>query len=186
MRFTSTRSARARAGRDALVAACAGLAVGAAAPATLDLDALALLSLDGERTTLAESLGEAPSGAIVLFWSLYQPDSRRALRALDQLVAEDALAVPVLTIEVPEYREGPGVVAEFVARAGIRVPVLFDPDGAVLRAVGALAGGNDRLPATWLIEPDGTVELLAARWLDAYPEIVRERMARRRPKEERR
>ena len=90
-------------GRRALVViVCLGVAwagVGADAAVSADSDVelglsqarpIPLISLSGERVRLGQILGDQlpRDGVVILVWSMYQPDSRRALRAVDQISGE--------------------------------------------------------------------------------------------------
>lgn len=153
-----------------------------AAPA-VDMSELSLWDLDDARVAVTDVLS-SDGPTVVLFWSLYQPESRQALRALDLLVREGDLGAPALCVEIPEYREGPDAVAEFISRARVRLPAFVDPEGTALRAMSEVAGGGRQLPATYLARPDGSLELIVSSWVERYDELVRAHVAGTRREED--
>jgi len=147
------------------------LTTGASEPA-VDPTELSLWDLEGEQVVLADRLS-AETPTVVLFWSLYQPDSRRALHALDEVVSAAEGRLSALAVEIPEYREGPDAIRAFLERAGVALPVLVDPDGAVRAAAAASAGGGDVLPLTFLYRADASLTLIAGGWNEGYAAHVR-------------
>jgi hypothetical protein len=130
---------------------------------------LPLLTLDGDAISAEDTplLSPPAGGLVVLFWSLYQPESRRALRDVDLLsraVAEQGARTAFLAVEVPEYRERPESVAEFLERARVRLPVVMDPEGKVFRGVAsAIAIREARTPIV-LVLSETDVFLAESGW----------------------
>lgn len=121
-----------------------------------DLVAERLITLDGESVTLDALLPtELDGGVVLLFWSLYEPASRRALRAVDRaLEADDPLTA--IAIEVPEYRESPQAVAEFLTRAQVTLPAVLDPGGRLrARLGGASPTAGDAYPQLFVFDRSG-------------------------------
>lgn len=126
---------------------------------------LPLLTLDGDAISAEDTplLSPPVGGLVVLFWSLYQPESRRALRDIDLLsrgVADQGARTVFLVVEVPEYRERPESVAEFLERARVRLPVVMDPEGKVFRGVAAAVAIRE--PRTPVVLVLSTTDVLLA------------------------
>ena len=163
---------------DAAVSADSGVELGLSQARPIPL-----VSLSGERVRLGQILGDQlpRDGVVILVWSMYQPDSRRALRAVDQISGEfssPSSDIVFVAVEIPEYRESPQAVAAFVSKARVALPVYLDPTGRVFEALAELGGGQGTLPETYHILENGTVRTVYTGWADAYPDRV-ERQIRR-------
>jgi len=159
--------------------AAAGLLAGdAGAVALPDLVDEPLVALDGERVTLDDLLPGHPDGVVLLFWSLYEPSSRRALRSLDRALDGDDRLVAI-TIEVPEYRESPQAVAEFLGRARVGLPAVLDPGGRLrARLSGSTEAAGDAYPQLYVFDGSGALVDVHVATADGVDDLVSRARAR--------
>jgi hypothetical protein len=150
----------------------------ALAASAAEARALTVITLDGHSAPFGKILrAQRPSAAVVLFWSLYQPESRRALKALDRHARQlGETGFSVLTVALPEYKESPSAVSEFLARAAVRSNTVMDPTGALLEAYSRADRAKTVLPLAVVLTADGDVKGIvtgwSARWVDSVDEIV--------------
>ncbi len=152
---------------------------------------VALVDGDARSVPFGELLDSAADGGarvqIVLFWSLYEPLSRRSLRSLDLYLEDADDGVVAIGVAIPEYREGPDAIAEFARKARVTLPIYLDPDGRLLRALTREASPEERpapspatrsadarpeLPTTVVLGPDGAVGALLTGEHAATPEAL--------------
>ena len=107
----------------AAVVACALLA----APARADEPLVVTGPADA---TVALALREGEAALIVHFWASWCPDCARELPALARLATRCAGTVHLAAVNVGESSE---VAAAFLARLGIALPLLRDPDAKLWR-----------------------------------------------------
>ena len=117
---------------------------------------LALPLASGGSFELAEQRGKV---VILDFWASWGGPCRKALPRLDRLATEmqeAGLPVTVLTINTSEQERDPGRRTAFVLAQreaiGFSLPVGIDIDGAAARA-----WGDNALPTTIIIGPDGVL-----------------------------
>ena len=116
-------------------AAAQGLSYGDAVP----LDGDSFTAADGSQTTLAAQSGDA--GLVVVFWSNACPWADRYAPRLADLVARYTPAgvgfVLVNSNDPADETATPAASREASTRAGLAVPYLLDPGGALAAAFGA-------------------------------------------------
>ena len=107
-----------------------------------------LMALDGPDRTLA---GEVAAGLPVVLnvFATWCASCRAEMPVLD---AAHGVTATVIGIDL---REAADRVRPLVAETGIRYPILLDRDGAVARALNAIA-----LPTTCVLAADGTIRRL--------------------------
>jgi thiol-disulfide isomerase/thioredoxin len=95
------------------------------------------------------SLGAARGHAVLLnFWASWCEPCRAEMPSLQQLAAQhEAKGLQVVAIN---FREGESAVRRFIAGTGLRLPVLYDRDGAAAKALGV-----HTFPSTVAIGRDG-------------------------------
>lgn len=142
--------------RRALATLCAlgaGLAMPARAsneitrwPAGRAAPSLVAEDLDGKHWRLAELRGRA---VLLNFWASWCEPCRTEMPSLQSLAefnGPDRLVVLAIN-----FKESAAQAGRFVQRAGIRLPVLRDPEGAIARAWDVRV-----FPTTILVGSDGT------------------------------
>lgn len=133
-----------------------------------------LVALSGNAATLSDLVPEPvpERGVLLVVWSLYQPESRRAVRDLEVFRRDhDGADRPVVVgVAIPEYREGPEAIRAFLAQAEVRFAVLVDPTRAVPRALAPAVGDMDTLPHTLWVGPGGRVHSVAVGWRTSFRE----------------
>jgi len=118
----------------------AGLLVGAAPPAPLELE-----TLEGEPVVLAPSAGRP---LVVHFWATWCPSCAMELPALAHASEACAGSVEIAVVDVDEEAEE---IRRFLTEHGIALRALRDPRGKVWRA----SVGARGLPANLVWTPDG-------------------------------
>ncbi len=108
----------------------------------------ALPTLDGGSVRLSELRGH---WVLVNFWATWCAPCRDEMPYLDRLGSQHPGNLVVLAVNM---REPPSVIAPFVAELGIDLPILLQPDDAML-----LAYDVRGLPVSVLIDPAGMVVL---------------------------
>jgi thiol-disulfide isomerase/thioredoxin len=148
----------------AALAPCAASGAGPAALAGVRVPCLA----DGSTVDLAGVLGGRP--VLVNIWATWCEPCRDELPVLAAYAAEPkAVAVVGLAVKSPEAD-----ALELLARLGVRFPNVADPDGAAVRALKV----PDALPASYVIESDGTVHFVTDPRLFRSVDAVRQTVAR--------
>ena len=148
----------------ARLAPCAASGAGPSALSGVRLECLA----DGSTVDLAGALGGRP--VLVNVWATWCEPCRDELPVLAAYTAEPkAVAVVGLAVRSPEVD-----ALTLLARLGVRYPNIADPDGAALHALKA----PDALPASYVIESDGTVHFVTDPRLFRSVEAVRQTVAR--------
>jgi thiol-disulfide isomerase/thioredoxin len=106
---------------------------------------LQLPAMDGG----AWSLAAARCRPVLLnFWASWCEPCRAEMPSLQQLAAQhQAKGLQVVAID---FREGESAVRRFIAGTGLRLPVLYDRDGAAAKALGV-----HTFPSTVAIGRDG-------------------------------
>ncbi|HWJ98044.1 MAG TPA: TlpA disulfide reductase family protein, partial [Acidimicrobiales bacterium] len=105
-----------------------------------------ITSLEGGETTLAALADGRPM--VVTLWATSCVPCIRMVQALDEIARSHPDAVVVAVAE----QDAAADVEAFVAQAGVEVPILLDPDGALL------AGwGRSAIPTTVVVGADGRV-----------------------------
>ncbi len=151
-------------------------------------DRVSLVDLDGAPHTLNEVVGDSvpEAGVVILYWSMFQPESRRALRAFDILAAEGRerdFPARFLALALPEYRELPEQVDEFLNRAQVKLPVFIDPGGRAMEAIlKALGTSGPITPMCLHISADGKLAHRYDGWTDRTVERIRSDLADARRK----
>lgn len=114
-------------------------------PAGLPAPPLVAQDLDGKTWRLADLRGTA---VLVNFWASWCEPCRTEMPTLQQLAefhGEDRLRV--ITVN---FKESANQITRYMRRAGIRLPVLLDPEGTITRAWEVKV-----FPTTLLIGYDG-------------------------------
>jgi hypothetical protein len=139
-----------------------------------------VLTLEGQSIAFGKILAsQRPRAAVVLFWSLYQPESRRALKALDRHSRSlHERGFSILTVALPEYKESPSAVAEFLSRASVRANTVMDPTGALVEVYSGADRSKTTLPLTVVLSTDGSVMGIVPGWSDGWAEAVDDIVAR--------
>ena len=106
----------------------------------------ALAKLDGGAVRLSGLRGQ---WVLVNFWATWCAPCRAEMPYLEHLASEHADSLTVLAVNM---REPSSVVAPVVAELGLDLPILLQPDDAML-----LAYDVRGLPVSVLIDPDGMV-----------------------------
>ncbi len=107
---------------------------------------LELSALDGGRVWLSSNQG----WLVMTFWATWCQPCRVEMPTLEALAtALDGLPVTILAVSVDADR---GVVADFVEKVGVGLPVLWDQEGRAARAYGASS-----IPLTFVIDPQGRI-----------------------------
>jgi len=151
----------------AALAPCSASGGGPAVPAPLSGIRLECLA-DGSTVDLAAALGGRP--ALVNVWATWCEPCRDELPVLAAYAAEPkAVAVVGLAVRSPEVD-----ALTLLTRLGVRYPNVADPDGAALPALKAPAA----LPASYVIESDGTVHFVTDPRLFRSVDAVRQAVAR--------
>jgi hypothetical protein len=170
----------------ALAGASVALDSGSVRAVTLaDLGGEPVVGLDGRGWRLDEVLPSEPDGEVILlFWSLYEPESRRALRALDRALEGEA-SLRVLALAVPEYRESPATVAEFLARARVGFPAYVDPGGGIRgRLAGTRPDAGSGYPELYVFDRSGALVDVHRATADGVADLVARARARVRATEQ--
>jgi thiol-disulfide isomerase/thioredoxin len=153
-------AARAAAG----LAPCATSGSGPSAVAGVKLECLA----DGSTVDVAGALGGRP--VLVNIWATWCEPCRDELPVLAAYAAEPkAVSVVGVAVRSPEVD-----ALKLLSRLGVRYPNVADPDGAAVRALKV----PDALPASYVIESDGTVHFVTDPRLFRSVEAVRQTVAR--------
>jgi len=140
--------------------------------AEANLRTVSIVTLEGRSLPFGSVL-QPHRAHVLLFWSLYQPESRRALKAFDRLtrdLAEHGAAT--LTVALPEYKESPGAVTEFLSRAHVGTRTIMDPSGELFRALTRPGRREARLPTAVLLREDGTAGGVVEGWSDEWAESI--------------
>ena len=103
-----------------------------------------LPQLTGEPLALADLRGR---WVLVNFWATWCVPCREEMPYLDRLAAEQAELLAVLAVNM---REPESVVSAFAEELGLNLPILLQPDDAMV-----LAYGVRGLPLSVLVAPDG-------------------------------
>ncbi|ULA64152.1 MAG: Thioredoxin domain-containing protein [Nitrospira sp.] len=106
-----------------------------------------LTALDGKVVALRDLAGKV---VLVNFWATWCGPCKEEMPALARLQQQlDSEKFVLLTVTTDLQRQG---IAQFLAQAGVTLPVLFDEDQEVSRSF--MVRG---LPTTVVIAPDGTL-----------------------------
>jgi len=101
----------------------------------------------GQKVKFSGFLGKP---AVIIFWATWNKDAENQFRTLDEYVAKfgekDAIIVTM------NSQEDSAAVANFLARGGYKVRVVFDEQGAV----GELYGVRN-LPTTFFVDKEGVI-----------------------------
>jgi thiol-disulfide isomerase/thioredoxin len=111
----------------ALALGLAGALALAGPAAAADEAPLAALAADGTRVTLAPEGGEA---LVVHFWASWCPECVSELPGLAREAERCAPGVRIVAVNVAEPR---ATAEAFLARHGIALPLLLDPEGRLWR-----------------------------------------------------
>ncbi len=106
-----------------------------------------LAGLDGRKVTLSKLKGKV---VILDFWATWCGPCRRWMPIVEK-VAKDLAPKGVLVYAINE-RETKDQVRQYLAKTGVKVPVLFDDEGAVGTAYGAVS-----IPLTVIVGRDGKI-----------------------------
>ena len=106
----------------------------------------ALAKLDGGAVRLSDLRGQ---WVLVNFWATWCAPCRAEMPYLQYLASEHADSLTILAVNM---REPPAVIAPFAAELGLDLPILLQPDDAML-----LAYDVRGLPVSVLIDPAGMV-----------------------------
>jgi thiol-disulfide isomerase/thioredoxin len=109
---------------------------------------LELLRPDGTPFGLGDLRGRA---VLVNFWATWCEPCVAEMPALEALRSQLAPRLEVLGVN---FKEGPARIEAFVARSGVRFPIVRDTDGAVAAAWEARV-----FPSSFLVQRDGRVAL---------------------------
>jgi peroxiredoxin len=106
-----------------------------------------LSTLDGETIKLSNLKGE---GILLNFWATYCPPCEYEMPFMEsQFQKTNGQGVHILAVNIGENKFN---VKNFVDKYNLSFPILYDELGEVVEAYGVGA-----LPATYLIDPSGTV-----------------------------
>ncbi|MBI5170646.1 MAG: redoxin domain-containing protein [Candidatus Eisenbacteria bacterium] len=106
-----------------------------------------LAGLDGRKVTLSKLKGKV---VILDFWATWCGPCRRWMPIVEK-VAKELAPKGVLVYAVNE-RETKDQVRQYLSKTGVKVPVLFDEEGAVGTAYGAVS-----IPLTVIVGRDGRI-----------------------------
>jgi len=124
---------------------------------------LALIDLAGRRHTLADHRGKV---VLVNFWATWCEPCRDEMPSLARLRASLGGRLVVLAVN---YGESKPRVADFLARLGVDLPVLLDPNREAPRAWRVRV-----LPTSFVVGPDGRVRYTVVGEVDwTSPEALR-------------
>lgn len=118
---------------------------------------------------LAAALAGRP--ALLSVWASWCAPCREEMPALAGYAAQPG-AVPVIGIDV---QDRPADALALLADLGIRYPSITDPQGAMQRALQT----PPILPVSYLLQPDGSVELVTPPRVFRTPDEVRQAVDRR-------
>ena len=139
------------------LAACAGVAVPAVAPAAPAPD-FTLRSMGGSNLRLQEQRGQV---VLVNFWATWCGPCRQEIPHLNTLYDKyRASGFVLLGVNIDD---NPKVAAELAAKLGVKFPVLLDTDKAVSKLYDMSA-----MPATVVIDRDGKVRYIHRGYRDGY------------------
>ena len=110
---------------------------------TVDID---LKAMDGESTTIGETLGERPM--LASLWAVWCQPCRRELPEL-QRIADSDVDVDVVAINIGD---DPSRIATYFDEMSLRIPVLIDEMGDLLTALDV-----GTVPATVLFSASGDI-----------------------------
>jgi thiol-disulfide isomerase/thioredoxin len=119
-----------------------GFTTSTRAPGPADLVAR---TLDGDRVSLAHLRGRV---VLVTFWATWCPPCREEMVVFERMHRD--LAPSGLEVLALNAYEEAGVVARYRSERALTLPLLLDPDGAILQAWGVVG-----LPTTVIIGRDG-------------------------------
>jgi thiol-disulfide isomerase/thioredoxin len=125
---------------------------------------LELPALDGEVWTLAAARGHP---VLLNFWASWCEPCRAEMPSLQQLAARhEAEGLQVVAIN---FREGERAVRRFIAATGLRLPVLYDRDGAAAKSLDV-----HTFPSTVAIGRDGKAKFVVRGEVDwSSPSVQR-------------
>ncbi len=139
------------------LAAFAGLAVPAVAPATPAPD-FTLRSMNGPNLRLQEQRGQV---VLVNFWATWCGPCRQEIPHLNKLYDKyRASGFVLLGVNIDEDAK---VAADLAAKLGVKFPVLLDTDKKVSKLYDMSA-----MPATIVIDRDGKVRYIHRGYRDGY------------------
>jgi peroxiredoxin len=107
---------------------------------------------DTESVTLADLRGKV---VMVHFWATWCPPCVEELPTLDKLY-NSTLGKDFEMLAVNVDEGGAGMVASFIQKNGLNLPVLFDPGGEVAKRYGTY-----KLPETYILDRMGVVRYKA-------------------------
>jgi thiol-disulfide isomerase/thioredoxin len=120
--------------------------------------------LDGGTWTLAAARGRP---VLLNFWASWCEPCRAEMPSLQQLGAQhEAKGLQIVAIN---FREGESAVQRFIAKTALRLPVLYDRDGAAAKALGVRT-----FPSTVAIGRDGKAKFVVTGEVDwSSPSVER-------------
>lgn len=107
----------------------------------------ALAGLDGRKVTLSKLKGKV---VILDFWATWCGPCRRWMPIVEKVGKE--LAPKGVLVYAVNVRETKDQVRQYLSKTGVKVPILFDSDGAIGTAYGAVS-----IPLTVIVGRDGKI-----------------------------
>jgi thiol-disulfide isomerase/thioredoxin len=124
--------------------------------------ALELPALDGGGWSLDSARGRP---MLLNFWASWCEPCRAEMPSLQQLAAQhEAKGLQVMAIN---FREGESAVRRFIAGTALRLPVLYDRDGAAAKALGV-----HTFPSTVAVGRDGKAKFVVTGEVDWSSPVV--------------
>ncbi len=106
-----------------------------------------LQTVDGQTLSLSDLRGKA---VMVNFWATWCPPCRAEMPDMQQVYAERGSSdIAILAVNVQEAAE---LVNQFVARYGLKFPILMDPSGNVFTAYRVSS-----LPTSYFVDREGRI-----------------------------